>query len=145
MGKGIEVFLQVKVDPCERTDTKKPNNSPVVLIKPYYRWVKHLRLNKFLPKNSRLNVYLLCLNRPRHYFLWKSGLFFSIKGSDEFFLTYISVVSPSVRPSNHFPHFYCDRLRSTTVLSVCGIRQTSLFAHTLRFTLPCSLHLHLNI
>nr|XP_034326148.1 uncharacterized protein LOC105319101 isoform X2 [Crassostrea gigas] len=36
MVKGVEVFLQVKVDPYIRTDTKKPNSSPVVLVKPYY-------------------------------------------------------------------------------------------------------------
>lgn len=30
-------FLQVKVDTNNRTDTEKPNNSPVVLVKPFYR------------------------------------------------------------------------------------------------------------
>lgn len=40
MGQGVEVFLQVKIDPYDRTDTKKPNRSPEVLVKPYYRLVK---------------------------------------------------------------------------------------------------------
>lgn len=31
------MFLQVKVDANVRTDTNKPNNSPIVLVKPYYR------------------------------------------------------------------------------------------------------------
>ena len=39
MSHSVQVVLQVKVDPYDRTDTKKPNNSPVVLVKPYYRWV----------------------------------------------------------------------------------------------------------
>lgn len=37
MGQGVKAFLQVKVDPYNRTDTKKPNTSPVILVKPYYR------------------------------------------------------------------------------------------------------------
>lgn len=40
MGQGVPAFLQVKVDPYNRTDTKNPNRSPVILVKPYYRWVK---------------------------------------------------------------------------------------------------------
>lgn len=31
------MFLQVKVDANVRTDTNKPNNSPIILVKPYYR------------------------------------------------------------------------------------------------------------
>lgn len=37
MDQGVKSFLQVKVDPYNRTDTGKPNSSPVVLVKPYYR------------------------------------------------------------------------------------------------------------
>lgn len=37
MAQSVEIFLQVKVDPYNRTDTGKPNSSPVVLVKPYYR------------------------------------------------------------------------------------------------------------
>lgn len=37
MGRSVPAFLQVKVDPYNRTDTGKPNSSPVVLVKPYYR------------------------------------------------------------------------------------------------------------
>uniref|UniRef100_A0A8W8IEW7 EGF-like domain-containing protein n=1 Tax=Magallana gigas TaxID=29159 RepID=A0A8W8IEW7_MAGGI len=36
MGRAVPAFLQVKVDPYNRTDTGKPNSSPVVLVKPYY-------------------------------------------------------------------------------------------------------------
>ena len=32
-----KTFLQVKVDSTVRSDTGKPNNSPIVLVKPYYR------------------------------------------------------------------------------------------------------------
>ena len=32
-----KTFLQVKVDSAVRSDTGKPNNSPIVLVKPYYR------------------------------------------------------------------------------------------------------------
>lgn len=37
MGRGVNVFQQVKVDPYNRSDTQEPNRSPVILVKPYYR------------------------------------------------------------------------------------------------------------
>lgn len=36
MGRAVPAFLQVSVDPYDRTDTKKPNRSPEVLVKPHY-------------------------------------------------------------------------------------------------------------
>ena len=32
-----KTHLQVKVDSAVRSDTGKPNNSPIVLVKPFYR------------------------------------------------------------------------------------------------------------
>ena len=39
-----KTFLQVKVDSAVRSDTGKPNNSPIVLVKPFYRSVHQILL-----------------------------------------------------------------------------------------------------
>ena len=41
----MKTFLQVKVDSAVRSDTGKPNNSPIVLVKPFYRSVHRIPLN----------------------------------------------------------------------------------------------------
>lgn len=41
MGRSVNVLQLVKVDPYNRSDTQKPNRSPVILVKPYYRYVNY--------------------------------------------------------------------------------------------------------